>query len=156
MAPRGMGSLIGMPVVGNLVARLDPRKMVGTGLIVGAVTLFWLGQLNLNAGYWDIFWPQFLQGMGLSLIFVPLTTISMAPIARERMGYATSLYNLMRNLGGSISKKMIPRSLNNSMKATIEACRSTMPNIAAYARREAVTGSAPPAMNPARARASAA
>ena len=102
MAPRGMGSLIGMPVVGNLVARLDPRKMVGGGLILGALTLVWLGDLNLNAGYWDIFWPQFLQGVGLSLIFVPLTTISMAPIARERMGYATSLFNLMRNLGGSI------------------------------------------------------
>jgi DHA2 family multidrug resistance protein len=102
MAPRGMGSLIGMPVVGNLVARLDPRKMVGGGLILGALTLVWLGQLNLNAGYWDIFWPQFLQGAGLSLIFVPLTTITMAPIARERMGYATSLFNLMRNLGGSI------------------------------------------------------
>jgi DHA2 family multidrug resistance protein len=102
MAPRGMGSLIGMPIVGNLVSRLDPRKMVGGGLLLGATTLFWLGQLNLNAGYWDIFWPQFLQGVGLSLIFVPLTTISMAPIARERMGYATSLYNLMRNLGGSI------------------------------------------------------
>jgi DHA2 family multidrug resistance protein len=102
MAPRGMGSLIGMPVIGNLVGLFDPRKMVGAGLVLGAATLFWLGQLNLNAGYWDIFWPQFLQGLGLSLIFVPLTTISMAPIARERMGYATSLYNLMRNLGGSI------------------------------------------------------
>jgi MFS transporter, DHA2 family, multidrug resistance protein len=102
MAPRGMGSLIGMPVVGSLVARLDPRQMVGGGLILGALTLIWLGQLNLNAGYWDIFWPQFLQGLGLSLIFVPLTTITMAPIARERMGYATSLFNLMRNLGGSI------------------------------------------------------
>lgn len=102
MAPRGMGSVIGMPLVGSLVARLDPRKMVGAGLIVGAGTLLWLGQLNLTAGYWDIFWPQFFQGVGLSLIFVPLTTISMAPIARERMGNATSLYNLMRNLGGSI------------------------------------------------------
>jgi len=48
----------------------------------------------------------YLQGMGLSLIFVPLTTISMAPIARERMGYATSLYNLMRNLGGRIGIAM--------------------------------------------------
>jgi DHA2 family multidrug resistance protein len=64
--------------------------------------LFWLGQLNLQAGYWDIFWPQFLQGLGLSAIFVPLTTITMDPIPRERMGNATSLFNLMRNLGGSV------------------------------------------------------
>jgi DHA2 family multidrug resistance protein len=102
MAPRGLGSFIGMPLVGALVGRFDPRKMVGIGLIAGAGTLFWLGELNLNAGYWDIFWPQFVQGLGLSALFVPLTTISMDPIPKERMGNATSLFNLMRNLGGSV------------------------------------------------------
>lgn len=102
MAPRGLGSLIGMPLVGLLVSKVDPRKLVAVGLIVGATTLFWLGELNLNAGYWDIFWPQFFQGLGLAALFVPLTTISMDPIPRERMGNATSLFNLMRNLGGSI------------------------------------------------------
>jgi DHA2 family multidrug resistance protein len=102
MAPRGLGSLIGMPVVGLLIGRVDPRRMVAGGLIAGAGTLFWLGQLNLSAGYWDIFWPQFFQGLGLSALFVPLTTISMDPIPRERMGNATSLFNLMRNLGGSV------------------------------------------------------
>ena len=102
MAPRGLGSFIGMPVVGMLIGRVDARKMVAFGLTAGALTLFWLGHLNLNAGYWDIFWPQFFQGLGLSALFVPLTTISMDPIPRERMGNATSLFNLMRNLGGGI------------------------------------------------------
>jgi DHA2 family multidrug resistance protein len=102
MAPRGLGSLIGMPMVGLMIGRIDPRKMVAGGLIAGAATLFWLAQLNLAAGYWDIFWPQFFQGLGLSALFVPLTTISMDPIPRDRMGNATSLFNLMRNLGGSI------------------------------------------------------
>jgi DHA2 family multidrug resistance protein len=102
MAPRGMGSLIGMPMIGMLIGKIDARKMVALGLISGAITLIWLGQLNLNAGYWDVFWPQFFQGLGLSALFVPLTTISMDPIPRERMGNATSLFNLMRNLGGSI------------------------------------------------------
>ena len=76
--------------------------MVAGGLFVGGLTLLWLGQLNLSAGYWDFFWPQFVQGFALSMLFVPLTTISMDPIPRERMGNATSLFNLMRNLGGSI------------------------------------------------------
>jgi len=102
MAPRGIGSIIGMPVIGLLVGKIDARKLVAFGLISGGLTLIWLGQLNLNAGYWDIFWPQFFQGMGMSALFVPLTTISMDPIPRERMGNATSLFNLMRNLGGSI------------------------------------------------------
>ena len=102
MAPRGMGSLIGMPLVGLIVGKTDARRLVAIGLAVGAGTLFWLGQLNLGAGHWDIFWPQFLQGIGLSLVFVPLTTISMDSIPRERMGNATSLFSLMRNLGGGI------------------------------------------------------
>jgi DHA2 family multidrug resistance protein len=101
MAPRGMGSFLAMPVVGLLVARVGARKLLVAGLVGGAASLFWLGQLDLQAGYWDIFWPQFVQGVSLGLLFVPLTTISMAPIPKENMGNATSIFNLMRNLGGS-------------------------------------------------------
>jgi DHA2 family multidrug resistance protein len=102
MAPRGIGSFFTMPLVGALTGRFDPRKLLTFGLIVGGVTLLWLSLLNLQAGYWDIFWPQLMQGAGLSLLFVPLTTVSMDPIPREKMGNATSLFNLMRNIGGSI------------------------------------------------------
>jgi len=102
MAPRGIGSFFMMPLVGWLTGRFDPRKLLTLGLIVGGSTLLWLSGLNLQAGYWDIFWPQLIQGAGLALLFVPLTTVSMDPIPRERMGYATSLFNLMRNVGGSI------------------------------------------------------
>jgi MFS transporter, DHA2 family, multidrug resistance protein len=102
MAPRGVGSFLMMPLTGFMTGKFDPRKLLTAGLIVGGTTLIWLSWLNLQAGYWDIFWPQFLQGVGMSLLFVPLTTISMDRIPREKMGYATSLFNLMRNIGGSI------------------------------------------------------
>jgi DHA2 family multidrug resistance protein len=102
MAPRGMGSFLAMPVIGVLVVRVGARKLLALGLVGGSLTLYWLGQLNLSAGYWDIFWPQFIQGISLGLLFVPLTTISMDPIPRERMGNATSIFNLMRNIGGSM------------------------------------------------------
>jgi len=102
LAPRGMGSFIAMPIVGAMIGRVDPRKLLGGGLVVGSVTLFWLGSLNQSLGYWDIFWPQFIQGLGLGLLFVPLTTITMGPIPRENMGNATSIFNLMRNIGGSM------------------------------------------------------
>ncbi len=85
-----------------MTGRFDARKLLTIGLVVGGGTLLWLSQLNLQAGYWDIFWPQFVQGAGMSLLFVPLTTVAMDPIPRERMGNATSLFNLMRNIGGSI------------------------------------------------------
>jgi DHA2 family multidrug resistance protein len=102
MAPRGVGSLFMMPLVGVLTAYIDPRKLLALGLVIGGWTMIWLGNVNLEAGYWDFVWPQVFQGVGLSLLFVPLTTVSMATIAPERMGYATSLFNLMRNIGGSI------------------------------------------------------
>jgi len=106
MVPRGVGSLFMMPTVGFLTGLVDARKLLIVGLAIGGGTLLWLGQLNLNGGYWEIFWPQLLQGAGLALLFVPLTTVSMATIAPERMGYATSLFNLMRNIGGSVGIAM--------------------------------------------------
>ena len=102
MAPRGMGSLVMMPIVGMLTSKVDVRKLLAIGFAVAGLTLIWLGQLTLQAGYWDIFWPQLLQGTGMALTFVPLTTVSMQAIPPERMGNATSLFNLMRNIGGSV------------------------------------------------------
>jgi DHA2 family multidrug resistance protein len=102
MAPRGIGSFVFMPFVGILTGLVDSRLLLFSGLVIGGSTLIWLGQLNLQAGYWDIFWPQWVQGMAMGLLFVPLTTVTMAGIPREKMGNATSLFNLMRNLGGSI------------------------------------------------------
>jgi len=102
MAPRGLGSFLAMPVVGSILGRIGPRKLLAFGLAAASFTLFWLGALDLNAGYWDIFWPQFIQGMSLAFLFVPLTTVTMDPIPNEGMGNATSIFNLMRNLGGSI------------------------------------------------------
>jgi DHA2 family multidrug resistance protein len=88
--------------VGILIGRIEARKLLSCGIILCAVTLFWFGFLNLNVGYWDLFWPQFLQGVSMSLLFVPLTTLTMNFIRKEEMGNATSIFNLMRNIGGSI------------------------------------------------------
>ena len=102
LAPRGIGSFLAMPLVGIILGRVDARRLLALGLVGGSVTLFWLGTLNLDVGYWDVFWPQFVQGISLALLFVPLTTITMDPIPREGMGNATSIFNLMRNIGGSL------------------------------------------------------
>ena len=102
LAPRGLGSMLAMPVVGAVSSRIDNRKLLAGGLGLCAFTMYLLSRMNLDVGYWDLFWPQFLQGISLGLIFVPLTTVTMAPVPRETMGNATSLFNLMRNLGGSM------------------------------------------------------
>jgi MFS transporter, DHA2 family, multidrug resistance protein len=71
-------------------------------LVIASYSIYALSRLNLNAGYWDIFWPQLLQGASMGLLFVPLTTITNDPIPKEEMGNATSLFNLMRNIGASV------------------------------------------------------
>src|SRR5947207_3075017 len=102
MLPRGLGSFLFMPIVGILMAKIEPRKLLATGILIAAGSLFWLSRLNLNAGYWDIFWPQLLQGTSMGLLFVPLTTITNDPIPKHEIGNAASLFNLMRNIGASI------------------------------------------------------
>ena len=89
-----------MPLVGIVHRAVRSAQTAGRRPGGRGWTLYELSSLNLNAGYWDIFWPQFLQGR-LALLFVPLTTATMDPIPREEMGNATSLFNFMRNLGGS-------------------------------------------------------
>lgn len=102
MLPRGLGSFLFMPIVGILMGKIEPRKLLIIGLIAAGYSLVLLGGLNLNAGYWDIFWPQILQGTAMGLLFVPLTTVTNDAVPVEKMGNATSLFNLMRNIGASV------------------------------------------------------
>ncbi len=99
-SPRGIGALIFMPITGLLLSRRwDARLLLIAGLLTGALSLYLFSGFDLSTGPWGIFWPQILQGMGMAFIFVPLTTVTMDPVPNSEMGNATSLFNLMRNLG---------------------------------------------------------
>ncbi len=129
MAPRGIGSFVMMPITGIMTGKFDNRKLLAAGFLIGGVSLIWLGNLNLQAGYWDIFWPQLIQGVGMSLLFVPLTTVTMNAIPRERMGNATSLFNLMRNIGGSVGIAMTGTMLTRQQQTVTSVLGS---HITAY------------------------
>ena len=101
MAPRGLGSFLAMPMVGLFVARIDPRKLLAVGIAGAAWTLYDLSRLNLAAGYWDISGHSSAGHLSGPLVR-SLTTTTMDSIPREEMGNATSLYNFMRNIGGSL------------------------------------------------------
>jgi DHA2 family multidrug resistance protein len=100
--PRGLASFIFMPFVGFLTGKVDARKLLAGGLLLTAGAMFEASFFSLNVGFWDFALPLVLQGLGLGLIFVPLTTVTNDPVPRERMGNATSIFNLMRNIGASI------------------------------------------------------
>src|SRR4029077_13180201 len=103
------------------------------GLVLAAVSLFLLSRLDLNAGYWDIFWPQLLQGVPLGLLFVPLTTVTNDPIPKEQMGNATSIFNLMRNIGASFGIAGVTTMLarNTQVHTNILASHVTSYNVGA-------------------------
>ncbi|PYX90675.1 MAG: EmrB/QacA family drug resistance transporter [Acidobacteria bacterium] len=102
MLPRGLGSFLMMPVVGFLMSKIEARRLLGTGILVATFSFWDFAHLNLNVGYWNFFWPLIIQGASMGFLFVPLTTITNDQIPKEKIGNATSLFNLMRNIGASI------------------------------------------------------
>lgn len=107
MLPRGLGSFIAMPAVGALMTKVRPRYLLVCGVFLGTFAMWRLAHLNLDVGYWNFFWALIWQGVGMGLIFIPLTTITNDPIPIEKMGNATSIFNLMRNIGASIGISMV-------------------------------------------------
>lgn len=101
LSPRGLGALVFMPIVGVMTSKFDPRKLLWFGFVVGCWSMYALSRLNLNAGYWDIFWPQVVQGISMSCMFIPLTATCMSHFPKQQIGNVTSIFNLMRNIGGS-------------------------------------------------------
>jgi DHA2 family multidrug resistance protein len=97
----GIGSIMIMPVVGRLTMVMDSRKIVFMGLILNAYAVYLMSQYNTTINFFHAWFPRFVQGFGLGSTFVALTTLTMSRISQEKMGNATGIFNLMRNLGGS-------------------------------------------------------
>jgi DHA2 family multidrug resistance protein len=97
----GIGSLMIMPVVGRLTQVMDSRKIVFIGLVLNAYAVYLMSQYNTTIDFFHAWFPRFVQGFGLGSTFVALTTLTMSRISHEKMGNATGIFNLMRNLGGS-------------------------------------------------------
>jgi MFS transporter, DHA2 family, multidrug resistance protein len=104
--PRGLASFLVMPLVGVLISKIEPRLMLGYGVAMTTLSLWMFAHLSLNAGYWDFFWPMLIQGSAMGFVFIPLSTLTNGDIPREKMGNATSIFNLMRNIGASIGIAM--------------------------------------------------
>jgi DHA2 family multidrug resistance protein len=102
MLPRGLGSFLMMPLVGFLMGKVKARRLLGTGIVIASFAFWQFSHLNLNVGFWNFFWPLIIQGAAMGFLFVPLTTLTNDPIPKEEMGNATSLFNLMRNIGASM------------------------------------------------------
>lgn len=120
LMPRSIAMLVMMPIAGRLYNRTGPRLMVGVGL--GFLVFgFWdLGQLTTAVGYWDLAWPQIWQGVGFSFLFAALSTAALAPVPKPEITAATGLYNVVRQVMGSIGIALAATLLTHS-EATYHA-----------------------------------
>ncbi len=101
LGPGGIATLLAMPIVGKLVTKVNSKGILACGIAVSAYSTFLMSRFTLNADFYTLVWPRVLLGVGMGLLFIPLTTLTMSGISREEMGNASSIYNLLRNLGGS-------------------------------------------------------
>jgi DHA2 family multidrug resistance protein len=102
VSPRGLGSLIAMGIVGVLVNRVDSRILLAIGLAGFGYSALVLAHINLGISMTSVALPNFLNGFAGGFVFVPLTTMTMSKLRRHEIGNAAGIYNLMRNIGGSV------------------------------------------------------
>jgi len=102
MSPRGVAAFVTTFFVGRMVGKVPFRLMLAFGFTMLAVSSFMLANINLQVSQIDVIWPSLINGVAISFIFVPLTTITMSQLGQQQLGNASGLYNLTRNLGGSI------------------------------------------------------
>jgi len=102
VSPRGIGSILSMVVAGVLVNYVDGRAMLAFGFAIFGYSILMLSRVNLSISMLSIVIPNILNGFAGGFIFVPLTTITMGRLRKDTIGNAAGIYNLMRNLGGSI------------------------------------------------------
>ncbi len=102
LAPGGLGNMFSLILCGRLVTRVDQRLLLTFGCLVNAISLYMMSNLTLGMDYWSLTLPRIIQGFALGFIFVPLSTLTLATIRRDKLVNATSAYNVLRNLGGSV------------------------------------------------------
>ncbi|MBK1697302.1 DHA2 family efflux MFS transporter permease subunit [Rhodovibrio salinarum] len=102
LAPRGLGSMAAMLLVGRLVKHVDIRLMILFGLSMTALSLFQMTQFNAEVSMTTIVLTGVLQGIGLGFIFVPLSTITFSTLDVRYRTEGTAMFSLMRNIGSSI------------------------------------------------------
>ncbi len=107
VSPRGIGAILAMPVIGILTSKLDNRYLICAGFILFGFSSIWFGQATLGISQWSFIWPIVISGFGSGCIFVPLSTTTMAGLPNEEIGNASGLYNLLRNIGGSVGISVV-------------------------------------------------
>ncbi len=117
MAPRGIGTMVAMMLVGRLVNLVDPRKLILVGLAFTISSLYMMTRFSVFVPARDLIVTGALQGFGLGFIFIPLNTIAFTTLAAEHRAEAASVFSLVRNLGSSIGISLVMAVLSRNTQA---------------------------------------
>ena len=102
LGPGGIATMLAMPVAGKLIGKVNPKRILVVGIAICAYSTYLMSRFNLTADFWTFVWPRVILGLGMGFTFIPLTTMTLSHIPRENMTEASAVYNLLRNLGGSV------------------------------------------------------
>jgi DHA2 family multidrug resistance protein len=116
LAPRGLGTMASMLVVGRLVRLVDPRLLIGFGLALTVFSLYEMTSFSLQMTDWPVIWTGVIQGFGLGFVFIPLSTVAFTTLDPRLRTDATSLFNLVRNLGSSIGISIMAAQLTANLQ----------------------------------------
>ena len=121
MTPRGFGTVVSMLLVGKLTERFDGRLLMLLGFIISAYS-FWLPSgWTIDMGWQPIAIAGFGQGLGMGMIFVPLSLVTFGTLPMAHRNEATALFSLVRNVGGSIGISLAENYLARSIQASHQA-----------------------------------
>ncbi len=113
--PRSLAMAVAMAAGGKFYNKLGPKLMIGGGLVLTAISFFQLSRLSLTMGFNDLFFPQVLQGLGFGVIFVALSTATLSTTEKPRLTAAAGLYNVVRQVFGSVGIAVAASQLTKSM-----------------------------------------
>jgi MFS transporter, DHA2 family, multidrug resistance protein len=116
MAPRGLATMLAMMVVGRLSGRVDARLLMFFGAVLMSYSLWEMTRFSLEMDYWPVVTTGAMQGFGMGLLFVPLSTMAFATIAPKLRADATSIYALVRNVGQGIGIALVSAVLSNMLQ----------------------------------------
>ncbi|MBV8047698.1 MAG: DHA2 family efflux MFS transporter permease subunit [Paludibacterium sp.] len=107
MAPRGIASMLSMMIIGKLVSKVDVRILIGSGILIGATGTWICTHYTLDTNTFWFVWPVLLQGFGLGMIWVPLSTLALSTLPPALTAEAAGLFSLLRTIGSSIGIAVI-------------------------------------------------
>ncbi|HEY5020466.1 MAG TPA: DHA2 family efflux MFS transporter permease subunit [Steroidobacteraceae bacterium] len=113
-APRGIGTLLSMLIVGRLIGRIATRYLILFGLVATAFSLWQMTGFSLLMDSGPIIWSGFIQGVGTGFVYIPLAAVAFATLNTQLRNEATAVFNLMRNIGSSIGISVVAALLTRN------------------------------------------